>query len=620
MIGIRAFNRFTITSGERVVSVHNEAYSVASALALGLPFGAYIAVGADGAAVSDKNNPVMSGVVCVKATELAEYNTDPESGETFAVFTARLSDDDIGDGRKIGAVGLSHSADGAPLANFATFGAVTKTHGEDVVIKAEIRLTADGDSIKFTGGDNALARVLMGIDGLGGATFELAHGTNYHKTVVMPRSATGITERVVVTPIIGASGLTFSGTFASSPYEIMLLMNGKVVMRGFVKTGAHVEKCTATLRENFSAEVADKHVMSVVNVLSGGEPVGSEYDFPRAGGFTSDCPAIIKGKLGKNARFLSESMGKYFAVRTDKEVTVFGASGGTFTPLYKLPITDGVTELLTDGGLITANGYLHRYKLGADGAVTRVVYEGVTDASDVAAVVDSAGKANFMLVDGGAVTYRRETADGVTENVAVAEVADDYILGRSGKNTVYYASKTQKKYVAYCYGGKNSAVESRLRSSISGSIYNLIDRGDQWVRVHSVTMNYEYVMPISRNAVYAVSEAERTLFCGNYCMSFKDGKLYRCMHFTTGDKLRIVALTLTADVDEPEDAIFVGDYILALYKGGEVKTLYPVPYGRVIYCPDLTSGASITFDAVVADDPVATGSGANVTIKLTREE
>ena len=618
MNGIKAFNRFTIISGDRVVSVHNETYDVTEALTAGLPFGAYIAAGTGGATVGDKPTPAMSGIACVKATELAEYNTDPESGETFAAFTARLTDDDLAEGRTVGAAGLSHSATGAPLADFAAFTAVTKTRGEDIVIKAEIRLVTDGDTIKFTGGDNALVRALLGIDGLGNATFELAHGTNYHETAIMPRSTGGITERTEASVTIDADGLTFSGAFTSSPYEIMLLMNGAVVMRGFVKTGAHVEKCTATLRENFSAEVAGKHVVSVLNILSGGEPVGSEYDFPRAGNLTSDCPQIIRGKLGKNARFLSESTGRYFAVRTDKDVTVYGASGGSFTPLYKLAITDGVTELLSDGGLMVANGRLCRYKLGSDGAVARVVYDGIANATDVAAVVDSSGKANFMLVDGGAVTYRRETADGATENIAVADAADDYILGRSGKNTVYYASKTQSKYIAYCYGGKNTAVESRLRSSISGSIYNLLDRGDQWVKVKSVSMNYIYVMPISRNAIYAVSEAERTMFCGNYCLSFKDGKLFRCMHFTTGDKLRIVALTVTAGADEPMDAVVAGDYILALYKDGTVKTLYPVPYGRVIYCPDLASGASIAFDAVVLDDPLGAGGGANVTVRLTR--
>lgn len=618
MNGIKAFNRFTIKSGDRVVSVHNETYDVTAAFTAGLPFGAYIAAGTDGAFVTDKANPAMSEIACVKATELAEYNTDPESGETFAVFTARLTDDDLDEGQTVGAVGLSHSVTGAPLADFAAFTAVTKTHGEDIVIKAEIRLTVDGDSVKLTGGDNALVRALLGIDGLGEATFELAHGANYHKTAVMPRSSGGITERTAASVTIGSDGLTFSGAFTSSPYEILLLMNGKVVLRGFVKTGAHVEKYTATLRENFSAEVANKHVTSVLNVMSSGEPVGNEYDFPRAGSLTSDCPQIIKGRLGKNARFLSESTGRYFAVRTDKEVAVYGADGGTFELLYKLAITDGAVVLTSDGGLMVACGCLCRYKFGSDGKVTRVDYDGVTDARDVAAVIEADGKADFMLVDGGSVTYRRETADGVTENVAVAEAADDYILGRSGKNTVYYASKTQKKYVAYCYGGKNTAVESRLRSSISGSIYNLLDRGDQWVRVQSVSMDVQYVMPISRNAIYAISKDERTIFCGNYCMSFKDGKLYRCMHFTTGDKLRIVALTVTADADEPSDAIVAGDYILALYEDGSVKTLYPVPYGRVIYCPDLASGTAITFDAVVLDDPLGTGGSARVTLRLTR--
>lgn len=306
MNGIKAFNRFTIKSGDRVVSVHNETYDVTAAFTAGLPFGAYIAAGTDGAFVTDKENPAMSEIACVKATEQAEYNTDPESGETFAAFTARLTDDDLDEGQTVGAVGLSHSVTGAPLADFAAFTAVTKTHGEDIVIKAEIRLTVDGDSVKLTGGDNALVRALLGIDGLGEATFELAHGANYHKTAVMPRSSGGITERTAASVTIGSGGLTFSGAFTSSPYEILLLMNGKVVLRGFVKTGAHVEKCTATLRENFSAEVANEHVSSVLNVMSSGEPVGNEYDFPRAGSLTSDCPQIIKGRLGQKPRVLPD--------------------------------------------------------------------------------------------------------------------------------------------------------------------------------------------------------------------------------------------------------------------------------------------------------------------------
>ena len=40
----KAFNRFTITCGDRVISVHNDAFDVSAALTDGEPFGKYIVV------------------------------------------------------------------------------------------------------------------------------------------------------------------------------------------------------------------------------------------------------------------------------------------------------------------------------------------------------------------------------------------------------------------------------------------------------------------------------------------------------------------------------------------------------------------------------------------------
>ena len=101
-------------------------------------------------------------------------------------------------------------------------------------------------------------------------------------------------------------------------------------------------------------------------------------------------------------------------------------------------------------------------------------------------------------------------------------------------------------------------------------------------------------------------------------MAFKDGKLVRCYQFKTSAKLAVELMNFDEGIDEPEDAIVAGDYILALYADGSVKTLYPVPYGRVIYCPDLEPGTSITFDAIVVDDPMSGASSVNAEITLAR--
>lgn len=615
---MKAFNRFTITSGNETVSVHNIAFDPTSAFTEGEPFGWYIAIGPGGATVTDTTNPALSETLCVKATELAEYNVDCATGEAFAVFTVRLTDDDVAAGKTVGAAGLSYSPGGAPLADFASFGPMTKIAGEDIVIKAEIRLTLTSETMRFTAGDNRLVRVLLGIEGMGGASFELAHGTNYHTAAVMPRNESGIDERVAVTPVINADGIGFSCEFTAEPYEILLLMNNKVVMRGFAATGAHVEKCTATVRENFGAEIGGAHVTSVLNVKSGGEAVGTEYDFPKANRVTADCPQIIKGRLPKNAAFLSEPSGAYFAVITDKDVTVYGASGGTPAPLYKTSNPGGKTVLLSDGGLMTACGKLYRYKLGEDGRVGRVIFDGITDAADVAAVVNPDGKVDFMLLAGSAITHRTETEDGATTSTSVGVKTDDYVFGRSGVNSVYYASKSAKKYYVYCHGTRNSPLETRLRSAVAGSVYTLKACFDQWVRVRSVNMSVEYVMPFAKSAIFVVGDNERTIFCGNYCLTFEDGEMKRCLTLTTGTKLSIAAIGADEGVPEPKDAIVAGNYILALYDGGEVRTLYPVPYGRAIYCPDLAANSSITFDAVVLDDPKGDAESVTVNLKLTR--
>lgn len=614
----KAFNRFTITCGDRVISVHNEAFDVSAALTDGEPFGKYIVVGREGATATSERE--MSSEVCVLETTLAEYNTDFSKGKAFAAFTARLDDEAAADGEKIGAVGLSHFFKGFPLVDFASFPAVTKRKGEDIVVRAEIVLRTDGDAFKFTSGDNKLARVLLGIDGLGSSTFELGVGGNYHGNKVMPRGTGDISARVSVTPVITDGGIKFSGAFTAPPYELLLLMDGVAVMRGFVPTGAHVEQCTATLRENRSAEIAGKHVSGVLNIKSSSVAVGNEYDFPKASKLTADCPQIVQGKLGKNVELMSETTGAHFAIKTDKEITVYKATGGTFTPLYKVGNPGGKTELLGDGGLMNANGRLNRYKIGSDGSVRRITYGGITEATDVATVLDSSGKARFIVINGGAVSYRNETADGVTTSVSIGAVADDSIIGRMGKSTVYYASNSTHIIVAYCGGARNSAYETQLRAVVTNQSFQLTERRDQWARLHPVhTVTMEYVIPLAATSSrYFVSIDEKTIFCGNYCMAFKDGKLVRCYQFKTSAKLAVELMNFDEGIAEPEDAIVAGDYILALYADGSVKTLYPVPYGRVIYCPDLEPGTSITFDAIVVDDPMSDASSVNAEITLAR--
>ena len=92
---------------------------------------------------------------------------------------------------------------------------------------------------------------------------------------------------------------------------------------------------------------------------------------------------------------------------------------------------------------------------------------------------------------------------------------------------------------------------------------------------------------------------------------FSGGQVRKVVKWGTS-VLAVEEIPFDGQAIKPNSTAFLGGYLLFLYEDGTVKTFYPVEYGKVLFCPYANLTGSITFDAVIADDPMTGGNAVDV--------
>ncbi|MFR5061515.1 MAG: hypothetical protein ACLTEK_00735 [Christensenellales bacterium] len=604
----KAVNRFTVLSGGRVVSAHNTVLNLTGALSSGLKYAGFIALGAGGG-LSDG---ALAEPLCVLAAEPDEYNADPSRGGLFAVYTVRVTDSELAAGASVSEAGLTPSLSGA-LVNYASFEPVVKTEGEDILIKSEIYLDFSSEKLMLTAGLNPLAEIMLGLKPFGGRTYAIAHGGNYHKTAVMPRGASDITETAEAAPVFSGNTIAFSAEFSSSPYELMLTIDGVCALRGFYASGAHIESLSGFLRINGSVEHKNKHVLSFFNVKSGGVEVAYYYELPIGVRVTFDCPELIEYRLAKNARFISEPGGRYLAVADDKEITVYTLVSGRLSALYKVGAGGAAADLCSDGSLFVGGGVLTGY-IYADGVVQKRTFGAYTGVSEVCAVRQSAVY-QLGVVASGDFYLVSISGDDVSETDWIAAVPSDFTINKHDSCFIDYWSIALGVYKSAGVLGNNVNNQNRLKYYLENKSFDIFSISGRWIFMKTLSTNLHVLVNFENILSYRIAEDETLDFCGEYVVSYKDGELNRIIGWN-GSNLSCYDLPVDGQLKRPRLTAVFGGYILMLAEDGSVRTLYPVEYGRTLFCPYLTKNTSVTYEALVADDPMSGGTKVRADLEL----
>ena len=376
-------NTFTVAGSDIIRVSHNTVVDIASALNAWIEYARYIAVGTGTAADGTR----LGNYLCQKQTQLDEYNSDPSKGELFAAYSIRLTDKDVATGTIISEAGLTPFDMGWPLDNYAYFGGVTKREGEDIVIRAEVRFEFISDKVRLVSGNNLLAEIFLGINSFSGHKYEMAHGTNYHKTAVMPRSAGDFTEQYDTGARSADNKLIMNGRFTSSPYELVIMMDDKPVLRGFFTESAHVESLSGWIRTNSSVEIKNRHVLDVYNVKHQSQAISDVYCTPYVSRVTKDCPQLFPYKLPKNSALVTEPSGAFTAVTDDKEINVYTFADNQARFVYKIRGTYPAVDVCSDGSVFTGGDCLIAYFKNGE-AITKKEFPEYSSVSRVLAVTE----------------------------------------------------------------------------------------------------------------------------------------------------------------------------------------------------------------------------------------
>ena len=602
-------NSFTISGSGKTCVSHNTVVDLAAALNTWNNYAKYIAAGT-GDALSDNG---LGNLLICKETQLDEYNSDPSQGELFAAYSIILTDDDVAEGTVVSEAGLTPFDYGKPLVNYAAFEGVTKRKGQNIVIRAEVRLSLVSDKLRFVSGKNKMAEIFLGMNSFSGHRYEMAHGTNYHKTAVMPRTATELTEKYDTGASTSDNKLIMKARFTTSPYEIIIILDGKPVLRGFFSLSAHVESLSGTLRYNSSVEIVDRHILQIYNVKNQGTAVAEVYVLPFVSRVTKDCPQPFPFKLPKNSRFITEPSGAFTAVVNDKEISVYKFSDNRAEFLYTVKGSFPASDICSDGSLFTGGEVLTAYFWDGQEAVKKEF----TDYKDVTGVyaVKEAGSYEIAFISSGAFYIIYYTAGEVTVVDSLLQLPEDFGFIKHDVKFIDYWSASQALFKSVGVSGTNSNNADRLKFYLTSAHLHVYEIGGRWIRLRNALTDAHVLAIRETSTTFKLDNEEEVGFCGEYTIIYKGDKLSRIAGWS-GSLCVARELPFDGQADRPVSQTVFGDYILLLYADGTVTAFYPVEYGKVLFCPYSKPYTGITYEAVVADDPMAGGVAVDAEFSL----
>lgn len=613
--GIRLHNRFTISNGQKIVSVHNEVLdNLLSAIMDITPYATHLAFGSG----TTRNGYALGVPYGVKTTRLGEHNFNSQNGTLFATYYITITDDDMPPSTIISEVGLSAYADGSTIVNYVTFDSLEKIGGQDIIIKVEMVVEQKASETQFISGENLFVKALLGNDSLYGRTFQLGQGLNDHPNMPIYRSSTSnISQKVSATIALNGNDIKITGAFSSSPVEVIVLMDEVPVMRAHFISGWKTNSYTGTVLDSKSVDLVVRNISYVTSMTTTVDEVStpiSDYamlSYPEYA--TADSMSIMDWKVEKGARFLHEPTGTYIAVCGEKSVTVYNLSNRKVNRLYVVERYGEFCALCTDGSLFMAgNGQLVGYMFKS-GVAKKQVFEGYSP-YEVAVVKEGT---TYLIASRDTTGVDFLTYDGTTLTLNErVEMPGTGFMCRVNQWYIAICNKSPLVVRAKGLKGENERVVSTLTTNLKSSSVTLRNLNDAFMELYHPSMDRISVQHVEGTSkIYMTANtAEYPMTCEEI-ITVSEGDALKQISFTSGAERSRLNLYFDGNFGAPIDIANLGDYLLFLYEDC-VKTVYLTNRGIRLYFPYLTSGSTISYNAIVGTTPSPVGGTLNTSITI----
>lgn len=612
--GIRLHNRFTISNGQKMVSVHNEVLDNLLRSTLNeIPYATFLAFG-NGTA---RNGYALSGHFGTLITTLGEHNFNAQNGTLFATYYTTITDADIFPGAIISEVGLTSHNDGHELVNYVTFDGVEKIAYTDIIIKVELIIEQVASATQFVSGENKFVKALLGSETLVGKTFKLANGKNDHPNMPIYRSTSNISKKVDATIELSGNNILIKGNFGSTvPVEVLVLMDEVPVMRAHYISGWRTNNYTGTVSSAQSVDLTVKNLSYVTSVTATdaegatSSPDYTSLKYPELA--TVDTIQIMDWAVEKGAEFLHEPSGTYIAVCGKRSVTVYNFYNRKVNALYSVDRHNEFCFLCSDGSLFMAgNGQLVGYMFQS-GVATKKVFEGY--APYEVSVIKNGTIYLIASRDTTGVDFLIYNGETLTLDERV-EMNEKGFMVRTNLWYITLANKSPRVTRAKGLLGENARIVSALSSVLSSSSITLMDIKDCFMILHHTSMDRISVQHVEGTSkIYMTSgTAEYPMLCEEI-LTVCEGDLVKRIDFTAGTAKSRLNLYFDGTFAPPIDIANLGDYLLFMYEDC-VKTVYLTTYGTRLYFPYLASGTAISYSAIVGTTPSSSSMNVSVTVR-----
>lgn len=610
---IKITNRFTVQCADKLSTGHNTLLDIITPLTEGKGFTRYLVVGSG----SELNGTAPSSPLAVKETELVEFNTDPGRGDTYAVYSVRLTGAELPDGSTVSELGLSAEADGSTLINYAVLAApVEKKSGSDLYVRIELRLTLTSEYARLTAGDNELVRAFLGMSDFASARFYIGYGNDFYPNEVIPRGNDLVYKWFKADVGVENGALVFSASCKYSIYELVLKMNDAPVLRAFYSSGTTVRSVTATARRNRSFELRFEHVVAVSSVKYLGVELDEYHVQPLYRYVTSvSCPQLIPYRLKKNSVISCDHTGTYMSVKTDKELTVYTSVGSEAVALYKASCSPELYRLACDGSVFMGGDELSVLMLEGESATLKCLdsYKNVTKLE----VLYCCGRHRVAMLSDGNFIVAETDGETVTEQLRIDAVPDDFDFSIYDYYTFNYWSVSGDIYGAICPQGEIASIGEALRTAVSTEGRELIEVHGRYVRYYDTAKSKYYLCLYEYPTSNELRATDITEYVADLVLVWTpEGELRRIMSYYANN-LMPFALDGSYSVTRGTSAALLGNYLLTTSADGRAATAYLSEWGKIVTCPTL-NGGNVTHRSVYIKDPrTSSSSAANYKITLS---
>lgn len=550
-----------------------------------------------------------------KLAETSAINTDVMQGGLFVTRSITIEANES-EGLAISQMGFCSDARGEKLVNRAELTEVlVKQNGKALVISGTIFIETENVNLNFVGGDNKLARCLLGCARRGDSRFEFARGSVNFPNMPIYRDDTALDLiRIPAEVELDSSGICFKGAFGSGAIsEILLCMDGILVARCNIGDEYCQLYTYSSSPATYSSiiKIERDYPVEVFNVKRGTVQV-EDFMVNRYGTSFDEAADILPTALDRDTKIVFNELAGCAAFITDREIIFVKADNGGVKILLKLKNNGYKAEVCRNGALALMGGNkvtIYDPKEYNGGDFNKLEFEGFK--GEKFAILYDYFKYYFMIYDEGVASfYWYNVGSKILEKKHSAALAAPVIFGYHGSNKIIaYNSISPYGFNGTCFGvvTNNAIINIGLKKLAQAE---KILEGRESLYFKSEGKDYiflytKYDKPIEVIPCQAIYFTSYYAFClvENILEIFYLGR-------ETGEIIKVGQVTVSKAIS---DIGAIGRWIVIIFTDGDVKILCSKNDKAYMYSADFVTTNSVSYNLYARDD---VGLYDNIRVKM----